>query len=101
MTLIAYVRDTMARPTLPADYVAPEQPWRLIIREVAEAHGVTVADILGPSQKHRPAHARQEAMWRMRTELKLSFPRIAKRLNRRNHTTAIFGVSQHERRIAQ
>lgn len=100
MSLIAYVRDNMARPTVPADYVAPEPSWRRILRETADKHGLTVSDLTGPSQKHREAHPRQEAMYRLRTELNMSFPRIAARLNRRNHTTAIFGVSQHAQRIA-
>ena len=99
MSLIAHVRETMTRPTVPADYVAPEPSWRRILRETADKHGLTVADLTGPSQKQRPAHARQEAMWRMRTELNMSFPRIGARLNR-HHTTAMFAVEQHGRRIA-
>jgi hypothetical protein len=73
--------------------------WRVILVEVAKAHGLTVETMISAS-RHRPVvEARQEAMWRMRVETNMSFPAIAHRCGGRDHTTAISGIRAHERRM--
>ena len=68
-----------------------EQAWTLIIEAVAVAHGLTAADILGDSRCRRFVLARQEAMYRLAGETKLTIATIGKHM-RRDHTTVLHGV---------
>jgi chromosomal replication initiator protein len=79
----------------------PLHPAKLILREVARKHGLTVEQLLAPVRSRYIAHARQEAMWEMRQRTILSFPEIARRCGLKDHTTAIYGVRSHEARIAR
>lgn len=72
-----------------------------IIAEVAARHDLTVDELLCASIKRRFTHPRQEAMWEIRQRTRLSFPQIAEKLGRKDHTTIIHGVREHERRMAQ
>lgn len=59
-----------------------------IMREVAQAHRVSVDDMIGP-RKHRVVYqARREAMARIRDELGFSFPKIGRLFNR-DHTSVL------------
>lgn len=60
-----------------------------IIREVAQAHRVTVDDITGPRRFRNYVAARREAMQRIRSELGFSFPRIGRLFNR-DHTAVLY-----------
>lgn len=71
-----------------------------IIKEVAGRHGLTAADLRSDTRRRAISRPRQEAMWELRKRTKLSFPQIARRLNRTDHTTAIHAVRAHERRLA-
>ena len=66
-----------------------------IVREVASAAGLTVPDILGERRFQHFAEARHEVYYRMRTELGLTYPRIAQLVGGRNHTTIIHGAARH------
>ena len=72
---------------------------------VAADWDLTVADLEGPSQKHRIAHPRQEAMWRMRQvrrpsgEHRYSLFEIGQCLGGRDHTTVRFGIAAHQARL--
>lgn len=72
-----------------------------IIREVAQRHGLTFDDLLSQSRVRPLAHARQEAMWELRQRTRLSYPQIARRLNRTDHTTALQGARRHAQRMAE
>lgn len=74
--------------------------WRGIVRQVAERHGITVEELLGPCRARRFAWPRQEAAYRLRTETPLSFAQIGERLGGRDHTTIIHAIRAHERRVA-
>ena len=67
----------------------PRDKAKQIMREVAEAHGVTPEIILGT--KYGPARrwltARGEFYLRIRKEMGWSYPKIARFANRRCHTT--------------
>jgi hypothetical protein len=69
-----------------------------IKREVAFKHNVTVKQMLSRSRRYEVSFPRQECMWRLREELALSFPQIARVLRRKDHTTAVHGVRAHEKR---
>lgn len=82
-----------------ANYTRP--PLRLelptgreILLEIAEHHGLTVADLQGPERTYKYTRPRQHAMWALRRR-GLSYPRIGQLLHR-DHTTCILGVRRHE-----
>jgi len=76
-----------------------------IARDVAERHNITVDELRGSSRCRSIAYPRQEAMWLMRQVKwangveRYSYPRIAKFLNRECHTTVLWGVRQHQKRL--
>lgn len=70
-----------------------------IVREVAEKHRVSVADLRGQSRKRSIAWARQEAMCRLYRETAWSLPRIGQYFGGRDHTTARYGVLAYEARL--
>lgn len=65
-----------------------------IIERCARHFQVPVEDIVGPKRDKDIVVPRQVAMYMLRNELKLSFPKIAKELGRKDHTTAIHSVGK-------
>lgn len=70
---------------------------RAITEEVAQLHGVTVAEIRGPSRVKRLVTPRREAMQRIRAlkdeqtgKPRYSFPRIANFFGGRDHTAVVY-----------
>lgn len=67
------------------------------IREAAAAYGVCARDILSPSRIHRIAHARQDAMVRLRAitdpdgKPRYSLPVIGRAFDR-DHTTVVHAI---------
>jgi chromosomal replication initiation ATPase DnaA len=71
---------------LQAERFPPER----IVQAVADAHGVTVDDLLSRCRISALAYARHHAVWELRRRrLDLSYPLIARALRRVDHTTAI------------
>lgn len=56
-----------------------------------------VEDIVGPKRDKDIVVPRQVAMYMLRSELHLSFPKIARELGRKDHTTAIHSVEKIEK----
>src|SRR5690606_28235360 len=73
---------------------------RQIIERTARHFQVSVDDILGPKRDKDIVVPRQVAMYMLRNELHLSFPKIAKELGRKDHTTAIHSVEKIEHEAA-
>lgn len=72
-----------------------------IIRDVASRHHLTPEEISSPTYAWRISHPRHEAMWELRRCTKLSLRQIAERLGCADHTSALYGIRAHERRIAE
>lgn len=68
-----------------------------IVERTAKHFQVTVDDILGPKRDKDIVVPRQIAMYMLRSELHLSFPKIARELGRKDHTTAIHSVEKIEK----
>lgn len=68
-----------------------------IIERIARHFQVPVEDILGPKRDKDIVVPRQVAMYMLRSELHLSFPKIARELGRKDHTTAIHSVEKIEK----
>ncbi|MEO6513569.1 MAG: chromosomal replication initiator protein DnaA [Candidatus Saccharimonadales bacterium] len=68
-----------------------------IIERTARHFQVPMEDIMGPKRDKDIVVPRQIAMYILRSELHLSFPKIARELGRKDHTTAIHSVEKIER----
>ncbi len=70
-----------------------------IIFETAKKHKVSVSEMKGEGRHRTVVYARHEAMYRIRDELGLSFPRISRALCRSDHSTSIHGYKSHKKRM--
>lgn len=70
-----------------------------IIERTAKHFQIPLEDILGPKRDKDIVVPRQVAMYMLRSELHLSFPKIARELGRKDHTTAIHSVEKIEREV--
>lgn len=68
---------------------------RQILCEVAFKHGILVKDMLAVTRKYKIVRARQEAAYRMKVELEMSYPQIAMRVGVQDHTTVLHGACMH------
>ncbi len=73
---------------------------RHIIERTAKHFHISIEDILGPKRDKDIVVPRQIAMYMLRNELHLSFPKIAHELGRKDHTTAIHSIEKIEREMS-
>jgi chromosomal replication initiator protein len=72
---------------------------RQVVERVSKHFQVPMEDILGPKRDKDIVVPRQIAMYMLRSELHLSFPKIARELGRKDHTTAIHSVDKVEQEL--
>jgi chromosomal replication initiator protein len=70
-----------------------------VIDKIARHFQVETKDILSPKRDKHIVVPRQIAMYLLRSELHMSFPKIANELGRKDHTTAIHSVEKIEKAI--
>lgn len=91
----------LAKSVLGANRARPKHiTARQVIERTAKHFQISVDDILGPKRDKDIVVPRQVAMYMLRNELHLSFPKIARELGRKDHTTAIHSVEKIEREAA-
>jgi len=73
---------------------------RHIIERTAKHFHISLEDILGPKRDKDIVVPRQIAMYMLRSELHLSFPKIARELGRKDHTTAIHSIDKIEKEMS-
>lgn len=73
---------------------------KAIIERTARYFQVTPEELLGPKRDKDIVVPRQVAMYLLRSELHLSFPKIARELGRKDHTTAIHSIEKIEKEYA-
>jgi chromosomal replication initiator protein len=73
---------------------------RQVIERCAKHFQIPMDDLLGPKRDKDIVVPRQVAMYMLRSELHLSFPKIAHELGRKDHTTAIHSVDKIEKELA-
>jgi chromosomal replication initiator protein len=103
--LLAYCEMRGLEPTLAIASgllnVSKTRPKHLsakqIIERTARHFQIPFEDIVGPKRDKDIVVPRQIAMYILRNELKLSFPKIARELGRKDHTTAIHSVDKIDR----
>ena len=76
-------------------HVTPKQ----IVDKCARHFQIDASDIVSPKRDKHIVVPRQIAMYLLRSELHLSFPRISVELGRKDHTTAIHSVEKIEKAI--
>lgn len=72
---------------------------RQVIEKTAKHFQLEPTDITSPKRDKHIVVPRQIAMYLLRSELHLSFPKIATELGRKDHTTAIHSVEKIEKAI--
>lgn len=73
---------------------------RSVIEKTARHFHISMEDILGPKRDKDIVVPRQIAMYMLRSELHLSFPKIAHELGRKDHTTAIHSIEKIEKEMS-
>jgi chromosomal replication initiator protein len=71
-----------------------------IVERTAKHFQISVDDIVGAKRDKDIVVPRQVAMYIMRSELHLSYPKIARELGRKDHTTAIHSVDKINRELS-
>ena len=76
-----------------------KSPWEaeIILIEVARKHGLTIADLRSRSRVAHLIEPRFEAYARLQDEMQWSLPRIAKFMNRDNHTSIMHGIREFKK----
>lgn len=100
--LLAWCEMRGIEPTMPIAAsllnVSKARPKHLsakqIIERTARHFQIPLEDIVGPKRDKDIVVPRQVAMYILREELHLSFPKIARELGRKDHTTAIHSVDK-------
>lgn len=79
------------------------QPRRLtsknVVERTAKYFHIDTDEITGPKRDKEIVVPRQIAMYLLRSELHMSFPKVARALGRKDHTTAIHSVEKIEKNI--
>jgi chromosomal replication initiator protein len=71
-----------------------------ILEHTARYYSIELGDLMSPKSDKEIVVPRQIAMHLLRTELKLSFPKIARECGRKDHTTAIHAVDKITKELA-
>lgn len=77
-------------------HLTPKQ----VVEKTARHFQLPVGELIGPKRDKHIVVPRQVAMYLLRSELHLSFPKIAGELGRKDHTTAIHSIDKMEKAIA-
>lgn len=72
---------------------------RQVVDKTAKHFQILLEDLVGPKRDKDIVVPRQVAMYILRSELHLSFPKIAHELGRKDHTTAIHSVEKIEKEM--
>lgn len=70
-----------------------------IARAVAKLHGLTWREFTSRRRNKAIVRARHHAMWEMHVNTSLSLPHIAKILGGFDHTSVLWGIRQHQKRM--
>lgn len=84
--------EELTIPTMPVTIGMPD--WKRIVVEVAHKHRLRFDDILSHRRNGEIVFARQEAVYRLSTELSLTWGEIG-RLLKKDHTSAMWGYRRH------
>ncbi len=69
---------------------------KMVVERTAQHFDISVKEITGPKRDKDIVLPRQVAMYLLRSELHVSFPKIARELGRTDHTTALHSIDKIE-----
>lgn len=93
---IGYVEKIMEEVTAQAvNNLSPA----LVIKAVSEFYEIPADDLIGKGRKKEIVEPRQIVMYLMREVLNMSYPYIAEKLGKRDHTTAIYAYEKIVREL--
>ncbi|TES95591.1 chromosomal replication initiator protein DnaA [Patescibacteria group bacterium] len=72
-----------------------------IANTIASFYNIKMSDLTGHSRKREVTYPRQVAMYLMREEIRLSYPRIGEELGGRDHTTVIHAWDKINKNITE
>lgn len=78
-----------------------DQPWFVILREVAEAHDLSVRDVRERSRFPHMTVARHEVFYRLRHELGMTYEAIDYLVGGFSHKAVLMGVRNHVKRVSR
>ncbi len=93
---LAVAKVVLAGNSTRAKHITPKK----LVETVADYYSVPMVDIMSPKRDKEIVVPRQIAMYLMREELHLSFPKIAHECGRKDHTTAIHSVDKISKELA-
>lgn len=73
--------------------------YEKILEEVAKHYQVSLDDLLGTRRTKDIVIPRQIAMYLLRTEMNFSFPQIASRVGKKDHTTIMYACEKIEKQL--
>lgn len=96
---LAFITSLLGSTTPSARRKLPSP--KAIIEKTSSYFDLQPSDIVGPRRDKEIVVPRQIAMYLMRTELNLSYPKIAQHVGGRDHTTAMHSVQKIEKLLEQ
>lgn len=96
MIAVSWGKNFMYRPKRP---IVGTNTIHRILDEVAKKHGLTLAQITSRRRSRSVSWPRQEALWRAAQETTLSLPQMAMAVGFADHSSVIYGIKAHERRM--
>jgi len=75
-----------------------QSPWRKVLDQVAEKHGVLKRVLLSPDKSVVAVRARWELFYRLSTECHLSLGEIGRRVGR-DHATVLYGIRKFKQEM--
>jgi chromosomal replication initiator protein len=93
---ISVASSLMSNARLRPKHITPKQ----VVERTAKHFSIAIDEILGPKRDKDIVVPRQIAMYLLRSELHLSFPKVARELGRKDHTTAIHSVEKIEKNLS-
>lgn len=73
--------------------------WRRIVHEVAAKHQVSLSTLRGKRRSKWIVIARHEAFFRLSEETTFSLPKIGDLMGGFDHTTVLYGIAAHKKRM--
>ena len=78
-----------------------QTPSQAILSEVSQKHEMTIQEMKGKSRKLQFVKARQEAAYRLNSELRYSLTQIGILLGKRDHTTILHAINRYKKNLAE
>ena len=99
---IVLATPQLAQQVFEKHFIKPKKPKvtaKQVIDKVAHHYQLKTSELLSPKRDKDIVLPRQIAMYLLRQHLQLSYPKTAKCLNRKDHTTAMHSVDKIKKQI--